>query len=376
MLRGRHSDYLLGGLLALAVANGFFLGLTLYALLAAFLRLVHGHAPGLGWALVAGAAAAVLLLLASLQKERRLREGEYAAWIPIPAGPEEHPLLARLRALTKRSRLSRPPVLAWVESPERNAFTVAVSREEAAIILTAGLIRDLPAVEMDAVLATQLAHVEREDVKAVGFADALADSVEDLSRAKARFLWGPAEIARDLRPVMLVTVAGAILIALHPDSESGGVTLLFAVLALAILYAYWRAAKRSWRGLGQLFLFVSFFGPLSLVEAALAPPTAVLLSRLVSRARVHEADQRAVALTGDPAALASALRRVANVEAGPTASWLGSRRYSLFVAPSVNEARWAWLARQRATHPSVSSRLERIAELKPDPPVRAAAPPG
>jgi len=49
---------------------------------------------------------------------------------------------------------------------------------------------------------------------------------------------------------------------------------------------------------------------LSLVEWALAPPTAFLLARLVSRARVHEADARAVELSGDPESLISALRKL------------------------------------------------------------------
>ena len=37
---------MLAGLFVLAIANGFFLGLTLYGLLAAVLKIIHGHAPG------------------------------------------------------------------------------------------------------------------------------------------------------------------------------------------------------------------------------------------------------------------------------------------------------------------------------------------
>jgi Zn-dependent protease with chaperone function len=117
----------------------------------------------------------------------------------------------------------------------------------------------------------------------------------------------------------------------------------------------------SWRGLGQAFIFVSFLGPLSLVEAALAAPTALALSRLVFRARVHEADTRAVELTGDRSSLVAALRHVAEVEDGGNSPWLGERRYSLFVSPALQSGRWPWLARFLATHPSIESRLETIA---------------
>jgi Zn-dependent protease with chaperone function len=141
-------------------------------------------------------------------------------------------------------------------------------------------------------------------------------------------------------------------------------------VSFGLIYAFWVAAKQSWRGLAQLFLFVSFFGPLSLIEAALAPPSAFLLSRLVSRARVHEADERAVRLTRGPDALASALSRLANTERMSSSPWLGRRRFSLFVAVGVEDGYWTWLARywtwfarQRATQPSIPSRIEKIREL-------------
>lgn len=348
-------------MILVAVANGLFLGITLYSLLATLLKLVHAHVPRFRYALLVGALGAGGLLIASLLRERALRHGEYLLWTPMRTEPEEHPLLSRLRELTRKTSLEHPPALGWINSPEKNAFAVADSRSEASIILTAGLIETLPDEEMDAVLAQQLAHIEREDVKAVGFADAVADSVRDLTRVKGQFVWGPTAIARDMAPLLVVCVVGG---ALLTDTErSGSATLLLFLLSIGLLYAFWQALKRSWRGAGQLLLQGGVFGPLSLVEAVLAPPTAVLLSRLVSRARVHEADERAVELTGDPTALTLALRRVANIEDGPTASWLGERRYSLFVAPPIAEGRWTWWARQRATHPSISSRLEKIAEL-------------
>ncbi|HET8565103.1 MAG TPA: M48 family metalloprotease [Solirubrobacterales bacterium] len=365
MSQGRRSNLLLAGVALVAVVNGLFLGLALYGVLATVLKLIHGHAPPFGYALLIGTLGAGGLLMASLLRERALRHDEYLLWTPMPAESEEHPLLSRLRLLTHETSLERPPALGWIESPEKNAFTVADSRNEASIILTAGLIEALRGEEIETVLAQQLAHVERADVKAVGFADAVAGSIRDLARIKGQFLWGPGAITREVAPILVVCVVGGALLTdvERSSGEGAGASFLVFLVALGLLYLSWQALKRSWRGLGQLLLQGGVFGPLSLVEAALATPTAALLSHLVSRARVYEADERAVELTGNPDALAAALRRVANVEDGGTGPWLGERRYSLFVAPLVDEGRWAWLTRQRATHPSISSRLEKIGEL-------------
>lgn len=345
---------MLAGLIAIAVGNGIFLGLTLYGLAAVLIGPLVGIAIGV--------AAANYILVVSLQRERALRQGEYELWSPLPAEPQEHPLTARLRGLTRQTPLNRPPRLGLIENEEKNAFTVGRSPEEASIVLTSGLIDALTRSELDAVLAQQLAHIENDDVRAVGFADAIADSIEDLARIKGRFLWGPGAILRDILPFLAVLVGAMIVLSILPNVGTGNVLVALLVLGTIVwvFYALWETAKMSWRGLGQLLLFTTFLGPLSLVEAMLSPPIAVLLSMLVSRARVHEADRRAIELTCDPGALASALRHVADVERGGASPWLGERRYSLFVAPQPAPGRWPWLARQRATHPSVESRLETI----------------
>jgi Zn-dependent protease with chaperone function len=365
-MRGRRSDLLLGGLALVAVANGLLLGLSLYGLLAAALKVVHGHVPPWGFAWIAGALAAAVLLTRSFLQERALRSGERTPWTPFPDDPRGHPLVERFQALAAASSLRQAPVLGWIDRHEPNAFAVGQSPEPAAIILTAGLIERLPLEELEAVLAQQLARIESGDVKAVGLADAVADSVADLSRAKGRFLWGPRAIVADMRPLLLVSMAGLIVVAAMPQmgADSSSWTLLFGLISLVLLYNLWQGAKRSWRGLAQLFILISFLGPMSLVEAALAPPTAIALSRLVSRARVHEADARAVALIANRTALASALERIARANSAPAGTWLERRRFSLFVAPEPAQGGYReWLARLYATHPSISSRLEAIRSL-------------
>ena len=345
---------MLVGLVAIAVANGLFLGFTLYSLAAVLIGPLVG--------LLIGLASANYMLVASIQRERALRQGEYELWRPLTDGPREHPLAARLRGLASETTLARAPRLGCIDSPEKNAFTVGRSPEEASIILTTGLISSLTRAELDAVLAQQLAHIERNDVRAAGLADAIADTIEQLSQIKGRFLWGPRAILEDILPFLIALVAAAVVLAIMPGIATGNALVALFVLGVIfwVLYALWQTARMSWRGLGQLVLFTSFLGPLSLVEAVISPPTAIALSLLVSRARVHEADERALQLTRDPRALDSALTHLVAVETGGGGAWLGERRYSLFVAPLPKPGRWPWLSRQRATHPSIASRVERI----------------
>ncbi len=365
MWRGRRSNLLLGGLALVAVANGLLLGLSLYALLAAALKLVHGKAPPLGYAWLAGALVGFTLLGVSLRRETAMRSGKEVIWVPFAGSAASHPIVPRFEALVKASSLNCAPTLGWIESPDPNAFALGRSREEASIVLTSGLIERLQPAQMDAVLSQQLAHVELEDLRAIGLADAVADSIGDLSRAKGRFFWGPREIFAETWPFLTVFVFG--LLVFPQMQRSGGdgalAPLVPIAFGLAVLYGLWVTAKRSWYGLAQFFLFVSFLGPMSLIEAALAPPTAVLLSRLVSRARVHEADARAVELNGNREGLISALEELESVERSPSESWLSRWRFSLFVTALPPPGYQAWIARLYATHPSISSRIETIREL-------------
>jgi len=363
---GRRSEALLIGLCVVAIANGVFLGLSLYGLLAAALNLVGAHAPDLGFALLCGAAAGIAVLARALIQEQALRKGEEGAWrFGPPAGA---PTVAQLSRLVAASSLTRSPALRVLESPDPNAFTVGRSRDDATIVVTRGLLGRLDERELGAVLAHELAQIEAEDIRAVGFADAVADSIGELGRIKGRVFWGPKKIVADTLPFWLGGAALIILtplvIGLAPESQAaslGGLVLSLglALLLLWMLFAFGAVAFASWRGLGQLFLFATFFGPMTLIEALLAPPTAVALSRLISRTRIYEGDDRATQLV-DRGALISALAKLERVEREPDRTWLGRLRFSLFVTPREQAGYRAWLEHVTSTHPTVDNRIEEL----------------
>lgn len=363
MKLGQRSQALLFALGTVAGANGLLLGISLYGVLVAALHIVGDHGPGIGWAVVAGAIGAIALIALSFHRAEQARDLLYGVSLLDYEVPEHARLLDRLAQLTRSSTLARAPSLRLIEGELPNAYTVSRSRDEAAIVLTQGLLDFLTPAERDAVIAHELAQVESEDIITVGFADAIAISIEELAWLKGRFFWGPREIVIDLLPFIGAIAALAILDALLPKDGNGLVIIIFGLLILGVLRALYRAALLSWRGLAQLFFFVSFFGPLTVVEWLLAPPTAFVLSRFIARERVFDADRRAIQLTKEPAAALAALHRLEGVEySGGEPFWL-ALRFSLFVVPRAQTGFGAWHERAFATHPPIAARVDRLRGL-------------
>lgn len=103
--------------------------------------------------------------------------------------------------------------------------------------------------------------------------------------------------------------------------------------------------------------------PLALLAMLILAPLAATLIRLaISRTREYDADEDGSSLTGDPAALASALRKLE----------MGTQQRPLAQTPELenvshmmiaNPFRSAGLARMFATHPPMSERIARLETL-------------
>lgn len=368
-MKGRRGEILFYAIGAVAIANGVLAGLSLYAILAAGLRLVGEPSPPLAGAAILGALAGVILLGLALHGERSLREGG-GPWVDYSAPPPEASLAQRFNGLVASSSLQRAPELRTLDVPDPNAFAVGRSRDSATVAVTGGLLDLLDEAEQDAVLAHQLARVESEDIRAVGRADAVATSIGQAADLKKRVLWEPKDILIAVAPIWaFVTISVLIMQALPKAGEhssmleQGELLLLQLAIGIAWLVGMYVLVRRSWRGIAQAFLFFAFLGPLTAVEFVLAPPTALALSRLISRTRVQAADARSVELTRDPPALISALRKLEAVERSPDRAWLGQLRFSLFVTARAQGGYRAWLERIYSTHPSIAARIEAIEEL-------------
>ncbi len=148
-----------------------------------------------------------------------------------------------------------------IEDPAPNAFATGRDPEHAAIALTRGLVEKLDCLELEGVIAHELAHVKNRDTLVQTLAAVLAGTVVLLSDWMLRsFWWG------------------------------GG-------------------RRRGGDGGGQaqaVFLLVG------LVLAVLAPIFAAMIQMAISRKREYLADANGALLTRYPQGLADALRKIAS----------------------------------------------------------------
>ncbi len=217
-------------------------------------------------------------------------------------------LYRRLDELAAEYGIDRPRVLV-ADLPTPNAFALGGARG-GTLVLDRGLLRILDADELEGILAHELAHLESYDA-----------------------------LVQTLAYSALRTLTGVIFLALFP--------FLLAVTGFAQAAAWLAGRPRSWpsTAFGRLRYRIEQ-GVLTVFSAV----TLVLLAR--SRRREYAADDRAVVTTGNPLALARALRKI--------------ERYA--------EPRWGLLSllnvgtdedgrsRMLSTHPSTEERIDRLIE--------------
>lgn len=204
------------------------------------------------WALGGWAIALLLGPRASPALVLRLYRGRQLRPPDFPQG------FAILEQLVRRAELDHMPSFWYLPSPILNAFTLG-RRGNMAIAVTDGMVNTLNTREFAGVVAHELSHIRNNDVWVMS----LADSIGRLTN--------------------LMTLAGALLL----------------IVNLPLLVA----------GLVQISWLLVFL-------LLAAPTVANILQMGLSRAREYDADLEAAMLTGDPAGLASALRKLEMQQAG------------------------------------------------------------
>ena len=214
---------------------------------------------------------------------------------------EQPELYGLVRELATAARQPMPRLyLSPVRSP--NAFATGVSPRRASLCCTTGLLRTLDREELRGVLAHELAHIRSYDTLISAVAATLTALITALSAITFLLPLGESE-ETDM-----------------PNLLGGLMVVLLAPFAAAVVY----------------------FG--------------------VGRRREFRADQRAAELTGDPLALASALRKL---EEGARSHPLPMERTLLASAHLMTTNPFPdGVGRLFAAHPPVAERIRRLRELR------------
>src|SRR5574343_1117758 len=155
---------------------------------------------------------------------------------------------AMVRELAQRAEIPMPKVY-LIDEQAPNAFATGRNPEHAAVAATTGIVNVLTERERRGVMAHELAHVKHRDILISTISATMAGAISMLANFAAFFGW------RD---------------------ENGRPTNPIAGIAVALL----------------------------------APLAASLIQMAISRAREFEADRGGAEISGDPAALASALDKI------------------------------------------------------------------
>jgi heat shock protein HtpX len=203
--------------------------------------------------------------------------------------------------LTQKMGIPMPKMYV-IPSDSPNAFATGRNPQHASVAVTEGILNLLNDEELEGVLAHELGHVRNRDI--------LISSVA-------------------------ATLAGAI-------------TLLARMGYWASLFGGMGGDREEREGGG---------GFVALLMLILAPIAATLIQLMISRSREYQADATGAQLTGNPYALANALRKLDAYSKQVPLQASPSTAHLFIVAPFLGGMNFANLF---STHPPIAKRIERL----------------
>ena len=268
----------------------------LLATLTALLMFVGQLLGGRSGLLIALVLAAGMNFLSYWFSERIVLRMYHAQEVNESQAPE---VFAIVRDLAMRNQLPMPKVyLIPQEAP--NAFATGRNPQHAAVAVTAGITRLLNRQELAAVIAHELGHVKNRDTLIMTVAATIAGALSMLANMA---MWG-------------MMLGGR-----SNDDEEGSSPLA------------------------------------GIVGIIVAPIAAALIQMAISRSREFSADEAGARFSGNPLALASALRKIESWSRQLPMSDGSPATAHMFI---INPFSAAGLAQLFSTHPATEERVRRL----------------
>ena len=215
------------------------------------------------------------------------------------------------RDLAMKMRMPMPKVYI-IPSDAPNAFATGRNPNHAAVAATEGILRLLTREELAAVMAHELGHVTNRDI-------------------------------------LIGTIAATI---------AGAISMLAHMAQWGMIFGGFGGRRDDDEGAGGMIG--------SILMIILAPIAALLIQMAISRSREYEADATGARISGNPLALASALRKLQ----------AGSQRIPMDANPAtahmfiVNPLRSGGIVNLFSTHPPMEDRIARLESMVYGQPLR------
>jgi len=207
---------------------------------------------------------------------------------------------AMVKELAAKAQLPMPKVYV-IDEDAPNAFATGRNPEHAAVAATTGIMRVLSAAELRGVMAHELSHVKHRDILISTVSATMAGAISMLANF-AMFFGGRDSEGRNTNPLVGILVA------------------------------------------------------------ILAPLAASVIQMAISRAREFEADRGGAEISGDPAALASALTKIHRIAQGIPLE-AAERHPETAQMMIMNPLSAGGLRGLFSTHPPTEERVERLLAL-------------
>lgn len=277
MLNTLRTFVLLAALTALFMTVGYFIGGT------------GGMMIALGFALVTN-------LVGYWNSDKLVLRMQNAVPVARSRVPE---LYDMVDVLSRKAGIPTPAVY-LIQSDQPNAFATGRNPENAAVAVSAGLLKHLETREVAAVVAHELAHIRNRDTLTMTITATFAGAISALAQFGLFFGGG------------------------NRDNPMGGMGRLLMVF--------------------------------------LAPMAAMLVQMAVSRTREYEADRIGAEISSDPLALASALQKIAGL-AGRQVNMAAERNPAMAHMYIINPLSGQRMDNLFSTHPDTANRIAALRKL-------------